>query len=66
MSKSARIIPTIIPSTTLQRDFGAIIRRVHNNNERFIIERNGFSMMVILPVSDYEALSQHETEQEHS
>lgn len=49
---------TPISSTTLQRDFGGIIRRVHNNKERFLVERDGFPMIVILPVSDYESLSQ--------
>ncbi len=52
---------TPISSTTLQRDFGGIIRRVHNNQERFLVERDGFPMMVILPVSDYEALHQDQT-----
>lgn len=66
MLKSKHNIPTVIPSTTFQRDFGGIIRRVHNNRERFIVERNGFSMMVILPVSDYEALCQDEAERERS
>lgn len=54
---------TSISSTALQRDFGGIIRRVHNNKERFLVERDGFPMIVILPVSDYESLSQDKADE---
>lgn len=48
--------PTIISSTTLQRQFGAILRRCYKDREQFIVERDGLPVIAILPVRDYETL----------
>lgn len=57
MSQQEPVAPNIISSTTLQRNIGQIMRRVHQG-EHIIVERDGFSMMAILPIADYEQLKQ--------
>lgn len=50
--------PTIIASTYLQQNFGDVMRRAHNQRETFVVQRNGLSVFVIVPVGEYDALTQ--------
>jgi prevent-host-death family protein len=54
--------PTIISSTTLQRQFGAILRRCYKDGEKFIVERDGLPVIAVLAVRDYERLMRPEPE----
>lgn len=45
-----------ISATTLQREVGAVTRRVHNNKEHIIVERGGFPVVAIIPIDDYRQL----------
>ena len=56
MPKVQKGKPTIISSTHLQRNFGNVMRRATINKEHFIIERDGFPMIAILPATEYEVL----------
>jgi prevent-host-death family protein len=47
-----------ITSTDLQRRFGSIVRQLYKQKQHIIVERDGLPVMVILPMSDYEALTQ--------
>ena len=55
MSQSKPI--ATISATTLQREVGAVTRRVHNNKEHIIVERGGFPVVVIIPIDDYRQLT---------
>lgn len=48
-----------LSSTDLQRNFGDTIRRVYNNKEHLVIERAGLPVAVMLPMSEYEALTKN-------
>ena len=50
-----------ISATEARVHFGEIYRRVTENDETIIVERNGKPGMVILPIEEYEALRQQQT-----
>ena len=56
MSRTKPIALKAVSSTHVQQHFGSVIRQVYKDKARFLIERNGLPIMVILPVGDYEAL----------
>lgn len=58
--RSENAQPTVISSTKLQRQFGAILRRCYKDGEQFIVERDGLPVFVVLAVRDYERLMQLE------
>jgi prevent-host-death family protein len=43
-----------LPVTKARINLGALIRRVHNNKEHFILEKNGIPVAAILDVDEYE------------
>lgn len=45
-----------IPSTELNLRAGGVVRRVAVDREHVIIERNGFPLVVMLPLHDYQRL----------
>jgi len=47
-----------ITATTLQREVGTVLRRVGSKGEHLIVERDGFPMVVIIPLGDYRHLTQ--------
>jgi prevent-host-death family protein len=57
--------PTVISSTKLQRQFGAILRRCYKDREQFIVERDGLPVIVILGVRDYERLTRSKQEDDN-
>lgn len=44
---------TIIPALTARTQFGQILRRVKQNNERFLVGRRGEPQAVIMSVEEY-------------
>lgn len=48
--------PEVISSTQLQRNIGDTLRRVFKDKQHLIVERDGLPVLVMLPISDYEAL----------
>jgi prevent-host-death family protein len=56
MSKKPSPRPVTITSTTLQRQIGRVIRQTYKDKQRFIVERGGLPVVVILSIPDYEAL----------
>ncbi|MBZ0300045.1 MAG: type II toxin-antitoxin system Phd/YefM family antitoxin [Anaerolineae bacterium] len=49
--------PSVISSTTLQREVGRVTRRVNRNKEHIIVERDGFPIVVMIPIDEYEQLT---------
>lgn len=58
-SSQANPTPEIISSTQLQRNIGDTLRRVFKNKQHLIVERDGLPVLVMLPISDYEALKRN-------
>lgn len=56
---------TTISSTTVQTHFGDLLRRAYKHKERFIVERGGLPVVVILPVAEYEALTKAQEQLTH-
>jgi prevent-host-death family protein len=63
--RSENVQPTVISSTKLQRQFGAILRRCYKDREQFIVERDGLPVIVILGVRDYERLTRSKQEDDN-
>lgn len=47
-----------ISATDMQRRFGSIVREMYKNKQAVIVERDGLPVVVMLTISDYEALVQ--------
>ena len=47
----------VITASTLQRQVGAVLRRVAIEKQRLIIKRDGFPIAVIMPIEDYGRLA---------
>lgn len=45
---------TRIPITKARVNLGSIIKRVHLNNERFIIEKDGYPVAMISDIDEFE------------
>lgn len=43
----------IVPALTARTQFGQILRRVKQNNERFVVDKRGEPQAVIMSVEDY-------------
>lgn len=50
---AAKTVTKIVPALTARTQFGQILRRVKNNQERFIVDRRGEPEAVIMSVEDY-------------
>ncbi|MFC1960023.1 type II toxin-antitoxin system Phd/YefM family antitoxin [Chloroflexota bacterium] len=46
-----------VTATEAKTHFGAIVRCVYKNGEHLIVERDGLPVVIILPVTDYDALT---------
>jgi len=51
--------PEVISSTQLQRNIGDTLRRVFRDKQHLIVERDGLPVLVMLPITDYEALKRN-------
>ncbi len=45
-----------VPSTFVQRSFKELTQRVFSGREHFIVQKEGLSVMAILPMAEYDAL----------
>ena len=43
----------IVPALTARTQFGQILKRVKNNQERFVVDKRGEPQAVIMSVEDY-------------
>src|SRR5437660_11598437 len=43
-------------STNAQRQFGAVLRRVHSDEEHIVVEQNGLPLAVMISIGEYEDL----------
>ena len=46
-------MPNIVSALTARTQFGQIIRRVKEKNERFVVDRRGEPQAVIMSIKDY-------------
>jgi prevent-host-death family protein len=49
----AKRIANVIPALTARTQFGQILRRVRQNNERFVVDKRGEPQAVIMSVQEY-------------
>ncbi len=55
-----------IPSTELNLRSGSVLRRVAVDREHVIIERNGFPLVVMIPLHDYQRYVENEEQVAHT
>ena len=48
--------PHIVTASELQRSSGKVLRRVAQDNQHLIVERDGYRVAAMLPYPEYEAL----------
>jgi prevent-host-death family protein len=46
-------MPNVVSALTARTQFGQIIRRVKEKNERFVVDRRGVPQAIIMSVKDY-------------
>lgn len=46
-------MPNVVSALTARTQFGQIIRRVKERNERFVVDRRGEPQAVIMSIKDY-------------
>src|SRR5438093_10989535 len=51
--KKSTAVTNIVSALDARTQFGQILRRVKNNNERFVIDRRGEPQAVIMSLDDY-------------
>jgi len=56
MAVRKRPVQIPISSTSAQRQFGAVLRRVHTGEEHIVVEQNGLPLAVIISISEYDEL----------
>jgi PHD/YefM family antitoxin component YafN of YafNO toxin-antitoxin module len=52
-AKKARPVERIVTALTARTQFGQILRRVHFDREKFVVQKRGESQAVILNVEEY-------------
>ena len=56
MAVRKRPVQVPISSTSAQRQFGAVLRRVHTGEEHIVVEQNGLPLAVMISISEYDEL----------
>lgn len=56
MAVRKRAVQVPMSSTSAQRQFGAVLRRVHAGEEHIVVEQNGLPLAVMISVGEYEEL----------
>ncbi len=51
--KVAKRVPRVVSALTARIQFGQILRRASQNNERFIVDRRGDPQVIIMSLKDY-------------
>src|SRR5579859_4758639 len=65
MASQEKPVQVSISSTAAQRQFGEIVRRAYSGKEHILIQQNGLPVVVMLSVSEYDALmKEHERAEE--
>ena len=49
----ASTMPNVVSALTARTQFGQIMRRVKEKNERFVVDRRGEPQAVIMSIKDY-------------
>lgn len=52
-STQSKLVARIVPALTARTQFGQILRRVKENQERFVVDRRGEPQAVIMSVEEY-------------
>ena len=53
MASRPKPIPNIIPALTARTQLGQILKRVRQNNERFVVDKRGEPQAIIMSVEEY-------------
>jgi prevent-host-death family protein len=53
IAKKSASMSKVISVQTAQEEFGQIVKRVRNKNERFVIDRRGEPQAIIMSLADY-------------
>src|SRR5271165_5036279 len=53
MKKAAHPMTNVVSALTARTQFGQIMRRAAAKNERFVVDRRGEPVIIIMSVSDY-------------
>src|SRR5689334_9983288 len=56
MSARKKPMQVHISSTNAQRQFGEVLRRAHSGEEHIVVEQNGFSLVVMMSINEYDDL----------
>jgi len=51
--KATKIVTKIVPALTARTQFGQILKRVKQNQERFVVDKRGEPVAVVMSVEDY-------------
>jgi len=51
--RTKKAVTKIVPALTARTQFGQILKRVKNNQERFVVDKRGEPQAVIMGVEDY-------------
>jgi len=54
MIMQEKIVVSRLPLTKARVNLGALVRRVHNNKEQFILEKGGIPVAALMDVDEYE------------
>ena len=64
MAVRKRPVQVPISSTNAQRQFGAVLRRVHGGEEHIVVEQNGLPLAVMMSISEYDELMKEREQRE--
>jgi prevent-host-death family protein len=59
MATRPKPVPNVIPALTARTQLGQILKRVHQNNERFVVHKRGQPQAVIMSVEEYLRVFSH-------
>ena len=54
--KAAKRVPRVVSALTARTQFGQIMRRAKQKDERFVVDRRGEPQVVIMSIKDYISL----------
>jgi prevent-host-death family protein len=65
MPKSAPQVTTV-PSTQLHQTLGSLLKKVGSERQHIIVERGGYPIIAMIPISDYHRLLAQSQEEDDS
>jgi len=54
LAKQKTTAITTLPATKVKTHFGEVIKRVHNNKEYIIVEKNGIPVIAVMDADEFE------------